>query len=866
MKPDDIKNEIRSTLEKTVIKNVSIASELEESFLEYAMSVILGRSIPDARDGLKPVHRRILYAAHVGGMTSDKPYKKSARIVGDVMGKFHPHGDEAIYKSMVRMAQDFSMRYTLIDGHGNFGSVDGDPAAASRYTEARLSKMSAEMLRNIDKNTVDFIDNYDATEREPLVLPSPFPNLLANGASGIAVAMSTNIPPHNLSELIEGIQLLISNKDVSIQELKKVIKGPDFPTAGEILDDSGITNYFETGRGTVTMRAKAHIETHSNGKSSIIVTEIPYEVNKADLTEKIANLVKTEQIDGITDLRDESSREGIRLVIETRRDIVPEVLLNQLFKKTNLQTTFSVNLLSIVKGEPKLLNVKQVLEIYLEHQIEVLTRKTEFELQKTKERVHVLEGLVIATKNIDAIIKIIREASNNEVAMHDLMEKFALTEIQAKAILEMRLRSLSGLEREKLQSELSNLQAQIKEYESILANFDHKLRIISEQLDEINKRFGDKRKTEIIQGVSSSIDDEDLIPVEDVVVTMSAQGYLKRIPVDTYRSQRRGGTGVKGMNTYEDDDVSKLLICSTHSDLLLFTDKGKVYRVRTHQIPVGSRIAKGTPAQNIIDIEKDEKVQSLLSVDEYQSGYLFYCTKKGVVKRTKLSEFERINRNGKIVVSLKENDNLFSVIKTTGDDEIHIGISNGKLVRFKEKDVRAMGRTAAGVRGVRLDPKKDNVIGLSSSATGDLVLSIGDNGVGKLTDRLLYRLTKRGSSGVVTLKVNEKTGKVISTNVVKGNEDLLMISSTGKIIRIGLSSLSSIGRGTSGVKLFKLKENEKLQAVSLFAAENSLDSEGDSPSEMHEVEHNIEDASQNSIVDVTTVQEVKNDENEDSNS
>ncbi|WP_084266115.1 DNA topoisomerase (ATP-hydrolyzing) subunit A [[Mycoplasma] testudinis] len=867
MKPNDIKDEIRNALEKSTVKETSISSELEESFMEYAMSVIVARALPDARDGLKPVHRRILYGAHVGGMTYDKPYKKSARIVGDVMGKFHPHGDSAIYETMVRMAQDFSMRYMLIDGHGNFGSIDGDSAAASRYTEARLSKIAAEMLRNIDKNTVDFIDNYDATEREPLVLPALFPNLLANGVSGIAVGMATNVPPHNLRELVEGVKLLISNKDVTTEELRKVIHGPDFPTAGEILGERGIADYFATGRGTVTVRSKAHIETHANGKASIIVTEIPYMVNKATLIEKIAELVKTEQLQGIADLRDESSREGIRLVIETKRDVVPEVLLNQLFKTTQLQTNFNVNLLSLVKGEPKLLNIKQALEIYLEHQIEVLTRKTEYELQKAKERAHILEGLVIATKNIDPIIKLIREAANNEVATKQLMEKYSLTEIQAKAILEMRLRNLSGLEREKLQSELTDLLAQIKDFEDILKNIDHKLRIISQQLDEIAKRYGDVRKTEIIYGASSSIEDEDLIPVEDVVITMSALGYLKRIPVDTYKSQNRGGVGVKGMNTHEDDDVSKLLICSTHSDLLFFTDKGKVYRIRTHQVPVGSRISKGIPAVNIIDIDKDEKIQSLLSVDGYQEGFFFYCTQKGVVKRTNLAEFERINRNGKIAISLNDGDNLFSVIKTTGDNEIYIGVSNGKMVRFKEIDVRAMGRTAAGVRGVRLDPTKDNVIGLSSSSNGDLVLSIGENGIGKVTNRDLYRLTNRGSQGVVTLKTNVRTGKAISTNLVQGDEDLLMISTSGKIIRIHLNSVSQTGRSASGVKLFNLKGNEKLQTVAIFEKQSSLD-EPNNQENVETANSVSQPADSNNIADLSEPinENSSNDENKPENS
>lgn len=825
MKPNDINEKIKEALEKTVVKDTSISSELEGSFMEYAMSVIVARALPDARDGLKPVHRRVLYGAYAGGMQHDKPYRKSARIVGEIMGKYHPHGDSAIYDTMVRMAQDFSLRYLLIDGHGNFGSVDGDAPAAMRYTEARLSKLASEMLRSIDKNTVDFADNYDATEKEPVVLPSLFPNLLANGSTGIAVGMATNIPPHNLSELIAGIKLLIQNKDVSIEELKTVIKGPDFPTSGIILGDSGISEYFATGRGSVTIRSRAEIEEIASNKSAIIITEIPYMVNKANLIEKIAELVKNDQIQGIADLRDESSREGIRIVIETKRDVVPEVLLNQLYKATQLQTNFGVNLLSLVNGEPKLINLKQALEIYLKHQIEVLTRKTEFDLKKAKERSHILEGLVIATKNIDPIIKIIKEAADNETAIKQLSSKYSLSEIQAKAILEMRLRNLSGLERQRLETELKELLEQIKEYENILNNHDHKLEIIVQQLEDIDKRFGDKRKSEIIQGVSSSIQDEDLIPVEDVVITMSEMGYLKRIPIDTYKSQRRGGVGVKGMNTHSDDDVSKLIICSTHSDLLFFTDKGKVYRIRTHQVPIGSRQSKGIPAVNIIDIDKNEKIKSILSISNYSNGYFFYCTLKGIVKRTSLSEFERINRNGKIAINLSENDSLFDVIKTNGDEEVYIGVSSGIMVRFNENQVRSMGRTATGVRGVKIVNNDDHVVGLSCSSNGDLVLSVGENGLGKITDRDLYRLTNRGSKGVITLKVNEKTGKAVSTKIVKGDEDLLIISSSGKIIRIQLDSIRQTGRSASGVKLINLHNNEKIQSVAIFRNEPSLGEE-----------------------------------------
>ncbi|WP_027123736.1 DNA topoisomerase (ATP-hydrolyzing) subunit A [Mycoplasmoides pirum] len=821
MKPNNLDDQIKESLEKTVVKDVSISTELENSFMEYAMSVIVARALPDARDGLKPVHRRILYGAHAGGMHHDKPFKKSARIVGEIMGKYHPHGDSAIYETMVRMAQDFSLRYMLIDGHGNFGSLDGDSPAAMRYTEARLSKIAAEMLRYIDKNTVDFVDNYDATETEPMVLPALFPNLLANGASGIAVGMATNIPPHNLSELIDGIKLFIKNPNANANDLRTVIKGPDFPTYGEILGESGIIDYFSTGRGSVTIRSKAIIEELPHGKSAIVITEIPYMVNKANLIEKIANLVKMSQIEGISDLRDESSHEGVRIVIEVKKNVVPEVLLNQLYKTTQLQSNFSVNMLSLVNGEPKLINLPTAIKLYLDHQVDVLTRKTEFDLKKAKEREHILEGLVIATKNIDAIIEIIKKAKDNEDAAKTLISKYNLSDLQAKAILDMRLRNLSGLERQKLEDELIQLKNQIKEYEDILKNNDLKLEIISNQLDDIKKRFGDERRTEIIYGAASSIEDEDLIPVENIVITMSDKGYLKRIPVETYKSQHRGGVGIKGMNTHEDDDVSKLLICSTHSDLLFFTDKGKVYRIRAHQIPSGSRQSKGIPAINIIDLEKDEKICSLLSITNYESGYFFYCTKKGTVKKTEIQHFERINRTGKIAISLNENDTLFDVIVTSGKDEIYIGISNGHLVRFNEDTIRSMGRTAAGVRGVRMS-ENDEVIGLSCSENGNFVLSVGENGIGKLTDRNLYRLTNRGSKGVITLKITEKTGKAVVSKLVNGDEDILMISSTGNIVRTTLTEVGEKGRATSGVKLINLDGKEKLQSLAIFKKENSL--------------------------------------------
>lgn len=813
---------IRESLTKTVVKDRPIVKELQTSFLDYAMSVIIARAIPDARDGFKPVHRRVLYAAYGLGMTSDKQYKKSARLVGEVIGKYHPHGDTAAYETMVRMAQDFSMRYLLVDGHGNFGSIDGDGAAAMRYTEARLSKLADTIMNDIDKNTVDFTDNYDGSEREPVVLPALFPSLLANGSSGIAVGMATNIPPHNLTELVAAIKLIASNPDATIDQIKEVLKGPDFPTAAEIIGANGIDDYFNTGRGSITIRAKGTYTTESNGKSTIIFTEIPYMVNKTALIEKIVDLVKTAQIDGIADLRDESSREGIRIVIETKKDIVPEVLMNQLYKATPLQTNFAVNMLALYKNEPKLLNIKQALEIYLEHQVEVLTRKTEFDLKKAQEREHILEGLHIATGNIERVIKIIREASDNNEAMEQLMDEFKLTEIQSKAILEMRLRSLSGIERKKIEEELEQLKAKIVDLKDILAKHDRKIQIIDSQLDELVKKFGDDRRTTISYDVSSEIDDEDLIPVEDIIITMSSRGYFKRVPVDTYRVQKRGGVGVIGLQTHNDDDVQKIVAASTHTDILFFTDFGKVYRLRGYQIPRGVRTSKGIPAINLIGIEKNEKVLTILRIDNYDEGCLFFGTSKGIVKKTNLSEFSRIQSNGKIAITLKEGDKLFNVIHVKGNEEIYLAGSNGNLARFNSEQVRPMGRTAAGVHGIRLD-EKEYIVGLSSSVSGNKILSVGAKGVGKLTDVEEYRLTKRNAKGVKTLKVNNKTGKLVYTGAVFGDEDALMITTSGKIIRFSLSTLNTIGRSTSGVKLMNIEENEKIQSITLFKAADEQD-------------------------------------------
>lgn len=820
-------DKIKDNLSKTKVYEQPISKEIETSFMDYAMSVIVSRALPDVRDGFKPVHRRVLYAAYNLGMTHDKPHKKSARLVGEVIGKFHPHGDSAVYETMVRMAQDFSMRYLLVDGHGNFGSIDGDSAAAMRYTEARLSKISNEMLKNIEKDTIDFIDNYDGSEQEPSVLPAMFPNLLANGTSGIAVGMATNIPPHNLSEIIDAVLLLAKNKDVSVTELRQVLKGPDFPTKAEIVGEQGIISYFETGRGSVTIRSKVDIVRKDTGKSTIIVKEIPYMVNKSNLIEKIVELVRSEAIDGIADLRDESSREGIRIIIETKKDVVPEVLLNKLFKMTPLQTNFSVNMLAIVDGEPKLLNIKEVLQQYLRHQVNVLVRKTKFELKKAKEREHILEGLSIAVNNIDAVIKIIRNAKDNEDAEKQLITKFKLTKIQSKAILDMRLRSLSSLERHKIEDELKEIKKTILELEGILKSSDKQISIISNELEELKKSFGDERKTEILYGASASIDDEDLIPQEDVVISMSANNYLKRIPIDTYRLQKRGGVGVKGVNTYNDDMVDDIITTTTHTDLLFFTDTGKVYRIRAHEVPVGTRQAKGVPAVNLINIEKNEKILVMLPIDDYSKGFLFLATVNGIVKRTSLSEYNSIRSNGKIAITLREGDKLLSAFVTRGKDEIYLGASNGLLARFNEQDVRIMGRTASGVKGINIQVKAVGrgknkvdtsivVVGASCSQKGDLILSIGEKGLGKISEAENYRLTRRGSKGVVTLKQNDRTGKMVFSSAVKGDEDILIVTSSGKIIRTSLSKLRIIGRSTSGVTLVKLQPNEKIVSAALF--------------------------------------------------
>lgn len=814
--------EIKQQLEGSTIKEQSITKEVETSFLDYSMSVIVARALPDVRDGFKPVHRRALFAAFENGMTHDKPYKKSARWVGDVIGKYHPHGDQAVYQTIVRMAQDFSMRYLLVDGHGNFGSIDGDSAAAMRYTEARLSKISYELLKYIDKETVDFVPNYDASEQEPSVLPSGFPNLLTNGTTGIAVGMATNIPPHNLTEVCRAIKAYAKNHNVTISEIMEYLKGPDFPTGAEIYGDSGIIKYFNTGRGSVTIRSKYEIEDIGQGRVAIVVTEIPYMVNKANLIEKIVELVTNKQIEGISDLRDESSRDGIRIVIEVKRDVIPEVLLNKLFKTTPLQTNFSVNNLALVNGVPMVLNIKEMIKYYFEHQIEILVRRTNFDLKKAKERIHIVEGLVIAVNNIDEVIKIIKASGDDDIASKSLIQRFDLTELQTKAILEMRLRALTGLNIDKLKKEYEDLILVIKDLEDVLNNYNRQVNIICENLDYLIEKFGDERRTEIMYGVSSHIDDEDLIPVEDIVVTMSKRGYFKRLPIDTYKNQRRGGVGVQGLKTYEDDDVEKILVANTHTDLLFFSDLGRVYRLRGHEVPLGSRQSKGIPAINFLPIEKSESILTILPIDNYDQGSLFFTTSKGIIKRANLSDFESIRANGKIAITLKDGDKLFSVMQTLGNDEVFIGASNGNVIRFNENDAREMGRIATGVKGINLE-NDEYVVGTGLSSHGEYVLAVGSKGLGKLTDINDYRLTKRGAKGVNTLKVNDKTGNLVSIKVVNREEETLIITTSGKVIRLSIKDISVIGRNTSGVKLISLENKEEVKSIAIFKKEEIND-------------------------------------------
>ena len=819
------------------VKIVNLTEEVKKAFLEYSMSVIVSRAIPDVRDGMKPVHRRIIYAMNDLGIVASRPHKKSARIVGDVMAKYHPHGDSSIYEALVRLAQPFASRYPLVDGHGNFGSIDGDNAAAMRYTEARLARISNELVRDIDKNTIDFVPNYDGEEKEPVVLPARIPNILINGSSGIAVGMATNIPPHNLSEVIDATLAILENPEITETELMNdYIFGPDFPTGGYILGKSGIRKAFETGQGPVTIRSKTHIEEMDNGKKRIIVTEIPYQVNKTVMIEKIADLVKNKVIEGISDLRDESNREGIRVVIELKRDAIPEVLLNQLFKLTQLQVNYSINMLSLVNGEPKVLGIKPILNEYLKHQEEVIRRRTQFDLKNALDRQHILLGLSIAGQNIDEVIKIIRESKTTEMASNTLKETFNLSDAQVNAILQMRLQRLTGIEQDKIDEELKELEIKIADFRDILENRDHLLSIIKEEMLDIKNRFGDKRRTEITLD-SYDLEDEDLIPQEDILITLTQKGYIKRLTTDTFKAQNRGGKGIKGMTTSEDDNVELIIGANTHKDILFFTTYGKVYRLRGYQIPEFSRTSKGIPVVNLISAEKQEKVKVIISIDSYDEEHqLTFITKQGIVKRVSLDQFESVRQNGKIAIELREEDELIDVKLTDGNAEILIAANNGKLARFNESDVRSMGRTATGVKGIEMD-EGVYVVGAATNQEGDYVLTISENGYGKMTLIPEYRLTQRGSKGVGTMNTTDKVGMVSAMKVVNGEEDLLITTDRGIVIRTSLTSVARSGRNTQGVRIIRLDEGQKVASIAIVEPEEN--EEVETPVEVENIETEV---------------------------
>lgn len=805
---------------------VDINKEMKKCYIDYAMSVIVGRALPDVRDGLKPVHRRILYSLQGLGLTPEKGYRKCARIVGDVLGKYHPHSDSSVYDALVRMAQDFSMRYMLVDGHGNFGSVDGDSAAAMRYTEAKMNKISVEILRDINKNTVDFMPNFDGEEQEPVVLPSRFPNLLVNGSSGIAVGMATNIPPHNLGEIIDGTIMLIDNPETSVLDLMTKIKGPDFPTGGIIMGKAGIRAAYETGKGKIVVRADAEIEEES-GRHRIIVTEIPYQVNKARLIENIADLVKDKKITGISDLRDESDREGMRIVIELKKDANPSVVLNLLYKHTKLQDTFGVIMLALVDNEPRVLNLKEILSNYIDFQKEVVTRRTVFDLNKAEARAHILEGLKIALDNIDEVISIIRNSKTTEIAKNTLMERFGLSEKQSQAILEMRLRRLTGLERDKIEEEYNELMKLIEYLNSILASEEKLLGVIKDELIEIKNKYSDERRSKI-EKVVNEIDIEDLIQEEEVVITLTNSGYIKRIPSDTYSSQRRGGKGIQAMTTKEDDFVEHIMITSTHSDVLFFTNRGRVYKLRAYEIPEAGRQAKGTNIINLIAIEQDEKIQTVLTVaDGKKEGFLFMGTKQGIVKKTHISEFKNLRKNGLIAISLKDGDELLKVKNTYGDANIIVVTQNGYAVRFNEQNVRAMGRTASGVKAINL--KDDDIAVCMDIAVDDEeLLVISENGFGKRTPIKEYKVQNRGGVGLITYKISEKTGKLVGATVCKVDDELMLINSSGVAIRINVSDISVTSRSAMGVTLMRTSDTEKVVAIAKILSNDDEKEEIDS--------------------------------------
>ncbi len=839
---DDFMEFDESNFDPGHITETELTKEIRRDFLEYSMSVIVSRALPDVRDGLKPVQRRILYSMHEMNIGPDKAYRKSARIVGDTMGKYHPHGDSSIYGALVYLAQPWNMRTVLVDGHGNFGSMDGDDPAAMRYTEARMSKIAVEMLRDLEKDTVDMIDNYDGQEKEPTVLPSRYPNLIVNGSSGIAVGMATNVAPHNLGETIDGIFAVMDNPEITATELMNYMKGPDFPTGAYILGRSGIRQAFETGRGSVIMRAKTKIEEMPNGKSRIVVYELPYMVNKASLVERIATLVRDKVIEGITDLRDESNMEGIRVVIELRKDIQPDVMLNQLYRSTPLQSNFGVNNVVLFNGVPRQASMIDLLKGYIAFQDEVIVRRTQFDLKKAQDRAHILEGLRIAVDNLDAIIHTIRDSRDPNEAMPRLMEGFGLDEIQAKAILDMQFRRLTGLEREKIENEYQDLLIKIADFQDILSNHARVLQIIRDELSEVKAKFNDPRRSEIIDAIAD-VEDEDLIPVENIIITLSSNGYIKRLTTDTYHVQNRGGKGIKGMELHKDDIIDQFISMSTHDHLLVFTDKGKVYRIKGYNVPEFSRTSKGIPAINLISMEKTENIRALVPYSQdHDSKFLFFVTKQGIIKRTTFDEYENINKNGKIAIKLNEDDELAFVRSTDGNAEIIIAGSNGKAVRFLENTVRPLGRTARGVKGFNVDG--GYVIGLATNLEGEYILTITENGFGKKSSLADYRMTRRGARGVKTVNVTQKSGKLVCMRAVRGDEDCMIMTAGGIVIRISLKQVSVYSRSAQGVKVINVKD-DIVSSVAILEPEE--DSE-------------VADISHNEVLDEGVFEETPDDE------
>ena len=815
--------------------NVNLTKEMKTSFIDYAMSVIVSRALPDVRDGLKPVHRRILYGMNELGVTPDKPHKKSARITGDVMGKYHPHGDSSIYEAMVRMAQWWSYRYMLVDGHGNFGSMDGDGAAAQRYTEARMSKIALEMLRDINKNTVDFVDNYDANEREPVVLPARFPNLLVNGATGIAVGMATNIPPHNLGETIDAVKLVMDNPEVTTKDLMEVLPGPDFPTGALVMGKSGIHKAYETGKGSIVLRSRTEIEETKTGRERIVVTEFPYMVNKTKVHEHIVRLVQEKRIDGITAVRDESNREGVRFVIEVRRDASANVILNNLFKMTQMQTSFGFNMLAIQNGVPKILSLRQILDAYIEHQKEVVTRRTQFDKEKAEARAHILEGLLIALDHIDEVIRIIRASETDQEAQAELMSKFKLSERQSQAILDMRLRRLTGLERDKIQSEYDDLIALIADLADILAKPERVAQIIKEELDEVKRKYEDKRRTELMVGEVLTLEDEDLIEETDVLITLSNKGYIKRLDQDEFTAQKRGGRGVQGTGVKDDDFVRELVSTSTHDHLLFFTNKGRVYRLKGYEIPEYGRTAKGLPVVNLLKLDEGESIQTIINVESERSddAYLFFTTRAGIVKRTSVKEFANIRQNGLKALNLKDEDELINVLLTQEDTDIIIGTKLGYAVRFNQSSVRSMSRSATGVKGVNLR-EGDSVVGARVITDQDEVLIITEKGYGKRTVATEYPTKGRAGKGMKTANITDKNGQLAGLLTVKGDEDLMVITDTGVMIRTNVANISQTGRSTMGVKVMRLDENAKIVTFTTVAAAEKEEVGADNETESEE--------------------------------